>query len=283
MLSFTVAGRRRLSNEMDNLRLLAVLAHPDDESLGFGGTFAKYAAEGVETFLVTAPRGERGRYRGHRDGEHHPGRARVAEIREAELRAASAALGIREVSLLDYPDQEVDRADPRDAVARIAGHIRRVRPHVVMTFGPDGVYGHPDHIAIAQFTTAAAIVAGAPEAGGGPAHAVSKLYYMVWSQTVWTLYQQAFTTLGSQVDGVQRTAVAWPDWAITSIVDASDYWATVWRAVSCHESQVATYERLKALAPEDHQTIWGRQCFYRVFSTVNGGRARESDLFEGLR
>jgi hypothetical protein len=85
------------------------------------------------------------------------------------------------------------------------------------------------------------------------------------------------------VDGVQRTAVAWPDWAITTIVDAQEHWETVWRAVLCHESQVATYERLNTLAPEDHQTIWGRQCFYRVFSTVNGGRARETDLFEGLR
>ena len=53
---------------------MAVLAHPDDESLGLGGTLAKYASEGVETFLVTATRGERGRYRGHRDNEHHPGR-----------------------------------------------------------------------------------------------------------------------------------------------------------------------------------------------------------------
>jgi LmbE family N-acetylglucosaminyl deacetylase len=267
----------------DTLRLLAVLAHPDDESLGFGGTFAKYAQEGVETFLVTATRGERGRYRGHREGEHYPGRERVAVIREEELRAAAATLGIREVSLLEYPDQEVDRADTREAIDRVAGHIRRLRPHVVMTFGPDGVYGHPDHIAIAQFTTAATVVAGTSGGTGGQAHAVSKLYYMAWSETVWTLYQQAFTTLGSQVDGVQRSAVAWPDWAITTIVDARDYWEIVWRAVSCHESQVTTYERLKTLTPEDHQTIWGRQCFYRVFSTVNGGRARETDLFEGLR
>src|SRR5262245_41918465 len=108
------------------LRLLAVLAHPDDESLGVGGTLAKYASEGVETFLVTATRGEGGRYRGHaRDDGRHPGPEALGKIRESELRAAASALGVRELSLLDYRDQEVDRANPREAVARIVAHIRR--------------------------------------------------------------------------------------------------------------------------------------------------------------
>lgn len=264
------------------LRLMAVLAHPDDESLGFGGTLARYAAEGAETFVLTATLGERGRYRGHRERPEHPGPDRLAGIREGELRAACDVLGVREVSLLGYRDQELDRADPDEAVARIAGHLRRVRPHVVMTFGPDGAYGHPDHIAIAQFTTAAVVAAAAAGRDGAP-HAVSKLYYMAWSDAVWDVYQKAFTAMGSTVDGVRRQAVPWPDWAITTIVDASAHWETVWRAVSCHQSQVATYERLHALGPDDHRTIWGRQCFYRVFSLVTGGRAREDDLFVGLR
>ena len=105
------------------LRLLAVLAHPDDESLGVGGTLAKYASEGVETFLLTATRGESGRYRGHRDDDgRHPGREALGKIRESELRAAAAVLGVRELSLLDYRDQELDRADPNEAVARIVSH-----------------------------------------------------------------------------------------------------------------------------------------------------------------
>ena len=66
---------------------------------------------------------------------------------------------MREVSLLDYHDQHLDRADPREAIAGIVGHLRRVRPDVVVTFGPDGAYGHPDHIAISQFTTAAIVAA----------------------------------------------------------------------------------------------------------------------------
>src|SRR5829696_10174810 len=168
---------------MRTLRLMAVLAHPDDEALGVGGTLAKYAAEGVETVLVTATLGQRGRYRGHPPGhELHPGERALASIREAELRAAAAVLGVRELILLGYGDQELDRADPREARARIVQAIRRTRPHVVVTFGPDGAYGHPDHIAISQLTTAAVVCAadaGYDRSQESAPHRVSKLYYRV--------------------------------------------------------------------------------------------------------
>jgi LmbE family N-acetylglucosaminyl deacetylase len=269
---------------------MAVLAHPDDESLGFGGTLAKYAAAGVETFLVTATRGDAGRYRGHARGhELHPGADALATIREGELRSAVAVLGIREFVLLEYGDGALDRADPPEAIARIAREVRRCRPHVVITFAADGAYGHPDHIAISQFTTAALIAAADPSFTHamadplGPPHAVSKLYHIVWLAPAWAAYQEAFKKLVSLVDGIERQAVPWPDWEITTVIDTRDQWETVWRAVSCHESQISAYERLKTLAPEHHEALWGYQSFYRVFSTVNGGRTRETDLFEGLR
>jgi LmbE family N-acetylglucosaminyl deacetylase len=268
---------------------MAVLAHPDDESLGFGGTLAKYASEGVEIYLLTATRGGSGRYRGRRaDDREHPGPSALAKIREAELRAAASVLGVREVSLLDYHDSQLDRASPRQVVADIVGHLRRIRPHVAVTFGPDGAYGHPDHIAISQMTTAA-VVAAADSAYPGEAvgaasqpHTVSKLYYMAWVEATWAAYQAAVGTLTSTVDGVERRATPWPDWAITTVIDTRQFWSTVWRAVSCHESQVTAYERLKNLSPEHHEALWGWQSFYRAFSTVNGGRVRESDLFEGI-
>jgi LmbE family N-acetylglucosaminyl deacetylase len=268
-------------------RLMAVLAHPDDESLGLGGALAKYASEGVEVFVLTATRGDHGRYRGHRFGEHeHPGSLALARIREAELRAAASVLGVREVSLLDYNDQYLDRANPRQAVADIAGHLRRVRPDVVVTFGPDGAYGHPDHIAISQFTTAAIVAAGDPtfacDGVDAKEHSVSKLYYIAWPEATWTAYQAAVRRLVSTVDGVERQATPWPDWAITTVIDTSEFWLTVWHAVSCHESQLASYEQLLDLSPQQHQALWGRQSFYRAFSAVNGGRARETDLFEGV-
>ena len=96
-------------------------------------------------------------------------------------------------------------------------------------------------------------------------------------------YQAAFKKLTSTVDGVERQALSWPEWAITTFVDTRAHWPTVWRAVTCHDSQVANYRRLAELAPEHHEALWGWQSFYRAFSTVNGGRKRETDLFEGLR
>jgi LmbE family N-acetylglucosaminyl deacetylase len=259
---------------------MAVLAHPDDESLGFGGTLARYAAEGVEVTLVTATRGERGRVETHAT---RPSTGEVGRLREAELRAAAATLGVRHVEVLGYADAALDRADPREAAARIAAHVRRARPQVVLTFAPDGAYGHPDHIAISQLTTAAVVAAAGPPPDGGPPHTVSKLYYMAWSTATWDAYQSAFKTLVSRVDGVERRASAWPDWSITTRIDTRAHWPTVWQAVQCHQTQIANYTKLAKLPAPLHEALWGRQEFYRAFSLVNGGRTPETDLFAGLR
>src|SRR5258706_15920885 len=131
-------------------RLMAVLAHPDDESLGVGGTLAKYASEGVDVFLLTATRGDGGRYRGHRPGDdQHPGPVALANIRETELRAAASVLGVRDVSLLDYRDGHLDRANPREVIADVAGHLRRVRPDLVVTFLAYSADRQSHHISIA--------------------------------------------------------------------------------------------------------------------------------------
>ncbi len=240
---------------------------------GLEERLAKYAAEGVETHLVTATRGERGRFG---DAQEKPPPDVVGRAREAELRDAAAVLGLRDVRFLDYRDGDLDRAQPREAVERIASHIRRVQPHVVITFGPEGAYGHPDHIAISQFTTAA-IVAAAPD------HRVSKFYYLEWGPEKWAAYQAALKSLTFTLDGVERKVAPWPDWSLTTFIDTSQVWATVWKAVSCHKTQMSTYKNLEHLPAEQHHAIWGTQEFYRAFSLVNGGRARETDLFEGLR
>lgn len=262
------------------LRLLAVTAHPDDESLGMGGTLAHYAAEGVEVSILTATRGERGRYR---DGQDHPGPVALGRIREAELRAAAAALGVREVSFLDYLDAELDSAPPSEAIGRIASALRRIRPHVVLTFGPEGAYGHPDHIAISQFTTAAVVQAATPGEAGEPGHTVAKLYYLAWPPGIWEAYQAAFKRLVSRVDGVERQATPWPEWAITTRLDTAEHWPVVWRAVQCHDSQIAAYRSLASLPEDLHRELWGTQSYYRTLSLVNGGRGLETDLFAGVR
>ena len=269
-------------------RLMAVFAHPDDESLGAGGALAKCAAEGIDVFLVTATSGEAGRYQGHRRGDpQHPGPRALADIRAAELREAAAVLGVCDVALLQYPDGALDGVDPRRAIGSIVSHLRRVRPDVVVTFGPDGAYGHPDHVAISQFTTAATIAAAdasfaSDDASAQPPHVTSKLYYIAWPAAAWAAYQSAIGTLSSTVDGIERHATPWPDWAISAVIDTRNVSATVARAVSCHASQVAAYGPLKDLSPERQNALWGRQSFYRAFSLVNGGRAREESLFEGI-
>ena len=269
---------------MSQLTLMGVLAHPDDESLGMGGVLAKYAAEGVATRLVTATRGERGRFF---DDANRPDGAEVGRVREAELRAAASVLGVREVRVLGYHDGDLDLAEPREAVRRVAAELRRARPDVVVTFDPMGAYGHPDHIAISQIASAAMVAAAAPGDGdsddGGPPHRVAKLYFMAWDEATWIRYQAAFKRLVSRVDGVERVASPWPHWAITTRVDARAHWRTVWHAVRCHETQLAIYGQLDRLGEDDHAAMWGLQTFYRAHSLVNGGRGVETDLFAGLR
>lgn len=265
------------------LRLMYVLPHPDDETLGAGGALARYAAEGVGTYLVTATRGERGWWGPQAE---NPGLEAVGALREAELRCAAQALGLREVVFLDVVDGEVDQADPGPLIAAIAGHIGRVRPQVVVTFGPDGVYGHPDHIALSQLTTAAVVAAadaGFAAEGGGPPHCVDKLYYMVETAELMAAYEALVGEISMTVDGRTRRAVGWGEWMVTTRIDASEHIEAVWRAMACHRSQHAGMGGLLALPEAERRRLVAARTYYRAFSFVNGGRGVESDLFEGLR
>ena len=157
----------------------------------------------------------------------------------------------------------------------------------MITFAPDGAYGHPDHIAISQLTTAAIVCAADPAYRTEPTieapHRVYKLYFIAWSAKKWAAYQAALKRLVTTVDGEERQAAPWPDWEITTALDTSAVWQSVWRAVSCHRTQMSIYKKFETLPEDEQRYLWGTQEFYRVFSTVNGGRRRESDLFEGLR
>ena len=267
----------------NKLKLMAVLAHPDDESLGNGGILARYAAEGIETYLVTATRGERGWFG---KPEDYPGLEVLGKIREAELLAAAKVLGIRQVDFLDYIDGDLDQAPAAEAVGKIAQHLRRVKPDVVVTFPPDGVYGHPDHIAICQFTTAAIVAAANPDHAYHsdlPAHQVSKLYYMASPEKMLQAYESVFGEMVMHIDGVERRSNAWPEWAITTRVVTRDYRQTMWEAIMCHKSQLAIYSQLEHLTQDYQRELWDSQAYYRAFSLVNGGRLVEDDFFAGLR
>ena len=267
----------------EELRLLVIFPHPDDETLGLGGTLAKYSAEGVAAYLVCATRGERGWYES--EGPD-PGLQAVGRLREAELRCAAEQLGLYEVCFLDYIDGDVDKADPIEIIGRISEQIRRIRPQVIVTFGPDGAYGHPDHIALSQFTSGAIMCAADTsfvDPGKQPVHRASKFYYMVDSQELVQFAVDAFGGISMDVDGVTRGHVGWPTWEITTRLDARAYIQTVFKAVHCHKSQLPGYGPLREASAEEMSTWLGHGDFHRVFSLVNGGRDVETDLFEGLR
>ena len=160
--------------------ILAVLAHPDDESFGMGGTLALYASRGVQVHLVCATRGE--------VGEVSPnllkGFESIAKLRESELRCAAGVLGLSGVHFLDYRDSGMPgspdnshpqalAAQPLDTVAaQVVWYIRTLKPQVVLTFDPIGGYRHPDHIAIQRATVRAFEQAGNPDFAPGvlPVH-----------------------------------------------------------------------------------------------------------------
>ena len=156
-------------------RLMAIFAHPDDETFGVGGTFARATAAGHICAALSATRGEEGEI-------SDPTLAtpeNLGEVREQELRAACAAVGVHDVAFLDYRDGHLAEAAEAEAVGRIVAQLRRFRPDVVVTFAANGLYGHPDHMAILRLTLAAIPAAADathyPTLGATP-HRVRKVY-----------------------------------------------------------------------------------------------------------
>jgi len=169
--------------------LLAVLAHPDDESFGIGGTLALYAQRDVQVHLVCATRGEAGEV----SPEHLQGFTSVADLRVSELRCAAGILGLSGVHFLDYRDSGMpgssDNRHPQalayqpleKVTADVTHYIRLLKPQVVLTFDPIGGYRHPDHIAIQKATERAFFAAGNPaeftDGSSLPAYTPQKLYF----------------------------------------------------------------------------------------------------------
>lgn len=267
----------------DPLRLLAVFPHPDDETLGMGASLAWHVDHGIECHLICATRGQRG-WSGPAD--EYPGLDELGRIREAELRCATAHLGLSDVVVLDYVDGDLDQASPTDVIAELASHVRRIRPQVVVTYAPDGLYGHPDHVALSQFTAAALMAAADPSdtgPGGAPAHAVAKFYYVVDTKTVVQRVHDLLGGIGMEIDGVARSHVGWEEWTVNARIDGRATFDRVWPAILCHKTQLPGFGPITELPRETLLDVFGEGTFVRVFSRVNGGRALERDLFEGLR
>lgn len=223
--------------------LLVVLAHPDDESFPMGGTLAKYAAEGVRVTLICATRGEAG----------IPGLSPeiTGQLRERELHAAAAALGLAEVRFLGYHDGQLAQADPEQVIGQLFKIMQEIRPQAVITFGPDGISAHPDHLAIYRFTTEAF----------DRAKLLGRLFYLAPSAAT---FQGCGVVPSQEVAGGPVAAI-----------DVGNYLITKVRAMQCHASQKPPYPGL----PEEEATRLTCHEYFTLARPV-GWQADLIDLFE---
>jgi len=278
-------------------RLLAVLAHPDDETFGIGGTLALYAQMGVEVFLLCATRGEAGDML----PELLEGFGSIAERRESELRCAAKVLGIKEVYFLDYRDSGMpgsndnfhERALAMAPVVEVAGKvvtlIRTIRPQVVITNDPIGGYKHPDHIAIHNATVKAFHLASNSEfQDGSLPFQPQKLYFHTLPKGILRKAVRLLKFLGKDPHHFGRNA----DIDLAAIVEEGDFpihaqidYRKVTRlreaAAACHTSQLGS-------GPPQHgivSLIWrffgGKDQYMRGYPEAEEG-LRERDLFEGV-
>jgi LmbE family N-acetylglucosaminyl deacetylase len=163
--------------------LSAIYAHPDDETFSGGGTYAKYAAAGVRCTLYCGTDGDAGKT----SGLAITSREELGRVRRAELAAAAAILGFVTVESGGHADGALGAVDQQVLIGEIVGHLRRERPHVVVSFGPEGAPNtHPDHRVISRATTAAFFLAANASAfaeqlrDGVVPHQAARLYYVTW-------------------------------------------------------------------------------------------------------
>ncbi len=267
--------------------LLAVLAHPDDESFGMGGTLALYASRGVDVHLVCATRGEVGDV----SPEMLVGFKSVAELRESELRCAAGILGLKGVHFLGYRDSGMPgspdnshpnalAAQPLEAVAgKVATYIRDLAPDVVVTFDPIGGYRHPDHIAIHQATVRAfEIVTG--EGSGKP----RRLYFHTMPKgmlkaavLILPLFGKDPHKFGSNGD-IDLASIAEVDFPVHARIDIRSVFSKKEQAGACHASQGGARTR-GGITGWFMRLFSGSETFMRAYPVFEKGEKVTKDLF----
>lgn len=281
-----------------NKCLLAVLAHPDDESFGPGGALARYAAEGVAVHIAIATDGAAGSVAEGYEEAHD----RLAEVRAKELQAAVAilggtlhTLGYRDSGYINNPaNQHPDafiNANESEAIGHVVQLIRHIRPQVVITHDETGGYFHPDHIFCHKITEAAfyaaADAAQYPEIGPAPYQA-QRLYYTAFPNTfvrlvVWMmrLRGQDPTRAGRNKD-IDFTRLGLPPRKIHAHIDYRRYWEVKRAASAQHASQGGGAGGSRGFIPAWFQRRFlAYDTFIRAVPPAPDGY-RELDLFDGL-
>ena len=236
-------------------RLLAVFAHPDDESLAAGGTLAACADRGVEVAVVCLTRGEAGVIAGPEIATREP----LASVRERELRAACDALGVAAVECLGYRDGWLSAHDHATVRNEIKDAVRRWRPATIVTFGRDGFYDHPDHIAVYAYVTGA--LDALREDGIRPA-----VYYATWPRGLMAELLASVAARGCDVDlwGIDPKGFGVAVEPITTVVDVRAYLRRKLTAISSHRSQLPDGHLFRALDAELSETYLGYEYFHRA-------------------
>ncbi len=271
--------------------MLVVFAHPDDEAFASGGTLAKYASAGVRTTLVCATRGEVGEI-------SDPVLATpdtLPSVREQELLCSAETLGIEDVVFLGYrdsgmigtPDNEHPDAfilaDEEEVIAGLVGIMRRVKPQIVLTFEPNGGYGHPDHIAIHNHTVSAFHKAAQEDYGVelGEAWRADRLIYTAIPKSFFVDMRSRLRALGedtSDLDRFDETGIVWPDDQVDVEVDVSDVVDRKWSALQCHQTQFGPDNLFRRLPDEDAKALLSREYFAIAWPEISREEPG-SDLF----
>jgi LmbE family N-acetylglucosaminyl deacetylase len=234
--------------------LLLVLAHPDDESMGTGGMILRHTRNGIPTHLICATYGEKG-WLGKPVGAKPED---LGEIRARELESASEALGLAGVELWDYPDGGLAQAERQEMTQRIWEHISNVRPRAVVGWGPDGSYGHPDHIAIGACTDAAV---SAMTEGERPA-----LYHLANDQQLADFYHEA-QRLTASPNGMQMIVQDHVDLVVE--LDPDEVMMKL-RAIECYPSQLQDWRIALKEHPHLMQRGYGHEPYVTLSSRAPG-------------
>jgi LmbE family N-acetylglucosaminyl deacetylase len=254
-----------LSRACDSDLVLAVFAHPDDESLACGGTLARLADAGVHVVVICATHGERG----SSDGTYHNGA--LARERARELAAAATALGVRELILFDYPDGDLRWSHVTRLHAELVMFMRRRRPAAVITFDEDGLYWHPDHIGIHERVLTATRSLGFP---GPPLYGVTiergimPAIIDVARSDGWVPPQQGFWSLPPDAFG----KFAAPH---TITVDVANWVDRKLTAIGAHRTQMGATHPFSRLSRDLARQWLGREFFRRIDNPANGSSVIE--------
>lgn len=225
--------------------VLIATAHPDDETFGCGGTTALLAGRGVPVHVLLATSGQAGEITAPELATPE-NQANLGLLREAEARAAGAEVGVATIEFLGHQDGQLSAVGDLILARQVANTIRRLRPAVLITFGPDGVYGHPDHLAIHRATRLAWDLAAdeATDLDGLPPHAAARLFYQAMTQELAARRnaERGPVRLGE----VDHPFVGFPPEAITTRVDATAEVERKLAALAQHRTQ--THARFDQIA-----------------------------------